>query len=313
MKESKNLKPSRSNILVGIYLDEIKHEGQLNECFFGIANQEHPVDVVILDAGLSKTDIAKVNKAAKKAVIKTVVTNEEGNPQENVVKSKKSIVLNIVKTTVSNFPKIFNDIFNIALKGKYEAMSIMEIGDSVGANWYQVADLYMKENDEVGFFLPMIKNWQNGSLSGLMNEACWVEGLSEEAGKFDMNLLLRFNCANPLGGVYRLSELEKYSEEKKGRYMPMKESIKISHYYEFFLRMVYNDVKITTIPRTAYEFRVNEEKVFKHSSSKIPVNITKLPIENGGISQEEASFWMEISKKEYFFDEDRYKTFSDTI
>lgn len=309
MKESKNLKDSNSNILVGLYLDEIKHEGQLNECFFGLANQSHPVDVVVLDGGLSNKDITTITKAAKKAIIKTVITNKDGDPEEQILKAEGSINLSIIKSTISNFPKVFNDIFNLALENNYEAMSIIEIGDAVGASWYQIADLYMKENEEVGFFLPMIKNWQNGSLTGLMNEACWAEGISEEAGRFDMNLLLRFNCANPLGGVYRISELEEYSEEVDARYLPMKESIKVSHYYEFFLRMIYNDVKMMTIPRVGYDFRVNDEKEFKHSSSKVPGNITQLSIENGGMTANEASFWMDISKKEYFFDEDRKKIY----
>ena len=33
MKESKSLKASKSNILVGLYLDDKFHEGQLSECF----------------------------------------------------------------------------------------------------------------------------------------------------------------------------------------------------------------------------------------------------------------------------------------
>jgi len=309
MKESKSLKASNSNILVGLYLEDIQHEGQLNECFFGLASQTHPVDVVVLDGGLSDKDIATITKTAKKAVVKSVVTNKDGDPEEKVLKAENSINLSIVKSTTSNFSKVFNDIFNLALEGGYEAMSVMETGDAVGASWYGVADLYMKENDEVGFFLPMAKNWQNGSLIGLQNEACWAEGMAEEAGKFDMNLLLRFNCANPLGGVYRVSELEEYSEEVDGRFLPMKESIKVSHYYEFFLRMVYNDVKMMTVPRVGYDFRVNEGKEFKHSSSKIPGNITQLSPDAGGITANEAAFWMDISKKEYFFDEDRNKTY----
>jgi len=309
MKESKNLKASKSNILVGLYLEEIVHEGQLNECLFGLANQRHQVDVVILDGGLSTKELATLTKTAKKASIKSAVTNKDGEPEEKVIKAENSVKLNIVKSKISNFSKVFNDLFNLAIEGKYEAFSIIEIGDAVGANWYSIANLYMQENEEIGFFLPMIKNWQNGGLTGLMNEACWAEGIAEEAGNFDMNLLLRFNCANPLGGVYRVSELEEYSEEVDGRFLPMKESVKLSHYYEFFLRMIYNDVKMMTVPRIGYDFRVDEGKEFKHSSSKVPGNITTLPLDKGGMSVDEASFWMEIAKKEYFFDDDRNKVY----
>jgi hypothetical protein len=309
MKELKNLKASSNNILVGLYLDKIKHEGQLAECLFGLANQTHPVDVVILDAGLSNKEIESLMGIAKKPTIKTVKTAEDGTVNEEIIDANGSVDVNIIKTEVSNFSKVFNTLFNLALNGGYEAFSVIEIDDAVGAKWYNIANVYMKENEEVGFFLPMIRNFQNGALTGLMNEACWAEGISEEAGRFDMNLLLRFNCANPLGGVFRVSSLEEYSEDKDGRLCPMKESIKISHYYEFFLRMIYNDVKMMTVPRVGYDFRVNSVQEFSHSSSKVPNNIAAIPEEKGGVSAQETSFWVELAKKEYFFDEDRNKVY----
>lgn len=310
MKESKNSKASKSNILVGLYLDKIRHEGQLSECLFGIANQQHPVDLVILDGGLSDKELEKLMEVADNPKIKTLSKNEGGEIEENIVEADAGIKLEVVKTSTSNFSKIFNDLFNIALEREYEAMSIIEVEDVINANWYKLANIYMEENEDVGFFFPVLRNIQNGGLAGLMNEVSWAEGFSEEAGKFDTNLLLRFNCLNPLGGVYRISELEEYSEERDGRYYPMKESIKLSHYYEFFLRMSYNDIKMMTVPRIGYEFRVNQMlESFEHSSSKIPQNITALPLDKGGVSADETTFWLDIPKKEYFFDEDRNKVY----
>jgi len=259
---------------------------------------------------LSDKEVEILAKTAKEAEVRMVKTHQEGEePVEEVIKAEKSVNLSVVKASVSSFPKVFNDIFNLALENDYEAFSIIESGDAVGANWYNIANAFMNENEEIGFFLPMVKNWQNGALSGLMNEACWAEGIAEEAGKFDMNLLLRYNCANPLGGLYRVSELEEYSEEKDGRFLPMKESVKVSHYYEFFLRMIYNDVKMMTVPRIGYEFRVRNSQEFNHSSSKIPGNVTTIEPDKGGVSPAEMGFWMDLAKKEYFFDEDRNKSY----
>lgn len=313
MKESKNLKASNNNILVGLYLDKIKHEGQLAECLFGLANQTFPIDLVVLDAGLSDKEIESLMSIAKKPSVKIVKSAEDGTPVEEIIEAENGIEINLIKAEVSNFSKVFNTIFNLAIEGEYEAFSVVEVDDSIGARWYGIANTYMQENEEVGFFLPMIRNFQNGTLIGLMNEACWAEGISEEVGKFDINLLLRFNCANPLGGLFRVSSLQEYSEDKDGRMYPMKESIKISHYYEFFLRMIYNDVKMMTVPRVGYDFRVSNVEEFNHSSSKVPNNITVIPEEKGGVSVQETSFWVELAKKEYFFDEDRCKTFSETI
>ena len=309
MKESKNLKASKSNILVGLYLDDKFHEGQLSECFYSLANQKHDVDVVVLDGGMSDKDIEALKGIAKSPSIKSLQEEEGGKITENIVKSEKELTVSVVKTQASNFSRVFNDLFNLAIKGGYEAFSVVEIGDSVGSGWYSIANKYMQENEDSHFFLPMVRSFKNGVLTGLMNEASWAEGMSEEAGRFDMNLLLKYNCANPLGGVYRVSELEEHSEEKDGRLQPMKESVKISHYYEFFLRMMYNDLKMMTIPRVGYDFRVNDVKEFKDSSSKVPNNIVAIPADKGGFSMEETSFWVELAKQEYFFDEDREKKY----
>jgi hypothetical protein len=308
MKESKNLKASKNNILVGFYLDKIKHEGQIAECLYGLAKQTYPVDVVLLDGGLSDKEVEALIKIASKPSVKVVRADENGNPVEEVMEAE-AISVNIVKTGKSNFSKVFNDLFNLAKEGGYEAFSIIESDDVVGSSWYSIANTYMQENEEIGFFLPMIRNFQNGGLVGLMNEACWAEGISEEAGKFDMNLMLRFNCANPLGGLYRVNSLEEYSEEKDDKLYPMKESIKLSHYYEFFLRMIYNDIKMMTVPRIGYDFRVNNMQEFNHSSSKVPSNITAIPSNKGGMGAHETSFWVDLAKKEYFFDQDRNKTY----
>ena len=313
MKESKNLKALKSNMLVGLYLDKINHEGQLSECLFGLASQTHPVDVVILDGGLSDLELETLIKISQNPSIKTLGTDENGNPDEKIIEAGVPLVLNIIKTSVSNFSKIFNDIFNLAVDGGYNSMSIIEVEDTVGSNWYSIADKYMLENEDVGFFLPMIRSFKNGMLLGLVNEACWADGMAEEAGKFDMNLLLRINCANPLGAIYKIESLKEFSEEKDDRFYPMKESIKISHYYEFFLRMIYNDIKIMSIPRMGYDMRASDLSEFNHSSSKVPQNLISIPKEKGGIDSNEYSFWAELAKKEYFFDEDRCKTFSPTL
>lgn len=313
MKESKNLKVLKNNILVGLYLEEPFHDGQLAECIYSLANQKQPVDVVILDGGLSDKSIEFLNKTAENPSIKILKTDKDGNPAEEIIKSDNSLEFDLVKIDADNFSKVYNDLFNISLERGYDYFSIIEVGDAVGSNWYKIASVYMEENEDVGFFFPMVRSFKNGVLTGLMNEASWAEGLSEEAGKFDMNLLLRFNCANPLGAIYRVSDVMEYSEQKDGRYCPMKESIKISHYYEFFLRMAYNDVKMMTVPRVGYDFRINDNNEFKHTSSKIPNNLTTLPKEKGGMNSKETSFWVELAKKEYFFDEDRCKAFLETV
>ena len=148
--------------------------------------------------------------------------------------------------------------------------------------------------------------------SGLLNEAPWAEGLAEEAGKADLNLLSRFNCIVPVSAMFRIGLISEYCEKKEdGKYYPFKESIKLSHYYEFMMRMIYNDVKAMCVPRIGYEFKVRGNDPFKHTYCKIPSNIGQIPIEKGGMTPKEGKFWMDLAKKEYFFDEDRKKVYEE--
>ena len=133
--------------------------------------------------------------------------------------------------------------------------------------------------------------------------------MSEEAGKIDINLLSRYNCINPLGAVYKISSIKEYSEVSDDTYYPMKESIKLSHYYEFFLRMIYNDLKVMTVPRLGYELRIVRKEIYTDSTCKLPQDITMYPADRGGITTEEGRFWFELAKKEYFFDEDRKRAY----
>jgi len=159
----------------------------------------------------------------------------------------------------------------------------------------------------VSVFLPIIRNNTNGVFVGVINEACWVEGMAEEAGITDISLLLKFNALNPLGAVFRVSDIKESSEPTNvdGYYFPMKESIKVTHSYEFFLRMIYDDLKFRTIPRMGYEIKTKNGEFFNQISSKVPSNLSSIPKENGGMTQEEIQFYIDLAKKEYFMDEDR--------
>lgn len=305
-----NLKESKQGkYLVGIYIDKIEKNSNLASCLYSIANQTIPVDLVVYTNGLTTDEILDLKKLAEKPYVGFFEKNEQGHIEEKRVDSEKSVNCVFVETPTINFSKIFNKTFNLALENGYEGISIAEPEDGYSVKWFEIADIYMQENEDISIFTPIIRNMANGAFSGVMNESPWVEGMSEEAGKFDLNLLQRFNCANPLGAVYRVSSIDEYAEKQDGESKPMKESIKLSHYYEFFLRMIYDDVKIMTIPRIGYELKLSNKDYFTDSSCKVPQNLAILPEDKGGLSSEEARFWFELAKKEFFYDEDRNKTY----
>jgi len=317
-KELMNLsKQKQSNILLGLFLADIKNENLLNEALYSVSQQELPVDLLIIHPGLSKEDLEKLQAIVNKPTVfikeqKQNAKTNEVEVVENKIEATKPINFHIEELQINNFSKVFNTVFRVASENEYPAFSLFEKEDIIGPKWFSTAHQYMEENPDMHIFTPLIRNNVNGSFINYMNESAWAEGFAEEAGKFDMQLLNRFNCINPLGAVYKTEAIKEYSEEKDdGLFYPMKESIKISHFYEFFIRMAYNDVKIMSIPRVGYEMRIFNQPEFKETSSKIPQNIVQIPLEKGGITPEEGSFWMELAKKEYFFEDDRNKVYEE--
>lgn len=309
-----NLQDSKkSNTLLGVYIDNIKNEYALNELFYSISKQEEKVDVVIFYDKLDNKQLDILKKVAANQVVKVNVFNEETKKNESIESKGENVNATFIKDNSEKFSEIFNKLFQLSLDSSYEFFCIIEQEDVLALNWFKTAFSYTKENDDIDVFIPLVRNTTNGVFSGIMNEAPWAEGMVEEAGKVDVNLLTRFNCINPLGALYRTESIEDNCEPDEDsddeKVLPMKESMVISHYYEFFMRMVYNDIKIMSVPRIGYELRITTRDEFSQTSSKIPQNLVEIPKEKGGLSPDEGRFWMDLAKKEYFFDEDRKKEY----
>jgi len=303
LKDLKN-----SNVLVSIFIDNLDKKEILEETLFSVSKQTSPIDLLVVHQ-LEDSDLEELKTMLDSPKI-TIRQTVDGKLEEQITVSDGKINYILQKVEFDEFPKLFNNVFNKALENGYELCSIIEKFDIVGLNWFSLVNVYQAENPDVHIFFPIIRNSLNGVFSNLMNEASWAEGLAEEAGKIDLNLLNRFNCMVPLGAAFRVKSLEEFSEEgKNGQFLPIKESIKLSHYYEFFMRMIYNDLKALCIPRIGYEYRVTTNDFFKQYSCKVPTNLTEIKAENGGFAPQEAQFWMELAKKEYFFDEDRDKIY----
>lgn len=310
MKELTNLKHlNNKELLVVLPINKLE-DFTLNECLYSIAQQSYPVDLLILTNGLNQEDIQSLNKIIENPKIIITKKNEKGEIEREEVTSKNDINFVIEQTKSDTFQKIFNEACNYANINKYKYFSVIEYDDVVDSNWFSKAMLFASEKNNIDTFLPLTREMSNGVFLGFFNEASWVDGYSEEAGFFDSNLLLKFNCMNITGSVFKTESLISKSENKDGFYKPIKESMKVGYSYEFFLRMIYESLKMFTIPRIGYEHRIDRpgEKV-NYFSSKLPKDIISKSPENGGISPEEQNFWLNLAKKEYFIDTDREITF----
>lgn len=310
MKELKNLKSSNNNELLVVLPVNKLEDFPLNECLYSIAQQSHAIDLLVLTNGLNKEEIERLTKIIESPKITITKKDEKGEIVREEITSKNDINFVIEQTTSETFQKVFNEGANYANINKYKYFSVIEYDDVIDSNWFKKSMLFASERNDIDTFLPLTREMSNGVFLGFFNEASWVDGYSEEAGFFDSNLLIRFNCMNITGSVFKTESLISKSENKDGYYKPIKESMKIGYSYEFFLRMIYESLKMFTIPRIGYEHRIDRpsEKV-NYFSSKLPRDIISKSPENGGISPEEQNFWLNLAKKEYFIDTDREITF----
>ena len=307
MKELKNLKPlNNKNLLVVMPIKSIEDE-LLNESLYALSNQTQEFDLLLLASDeLSDSDIKRIGEIADEPFNRVVTQDEEGKAKSEIVKSENKLNYAIEKVSADSFIKVFNSSFNIANEAGYTWFSIIEKEDLVEEKWVEYFNIYSSELNHVSIFLPLTRQVSGGGMIGHINEAPWLEGKAEVAGQSDLQMLMAWNCLNPTGCMYKVADLKEYSEEKEGKYYPLKENLNISASYEFFLRMVYEDLKTYTIPRNGYQMRMeNSSGVIDKFSSKIPSNITSLPSDKGGMSNHEVGFWMEQAKTEYFMPEDR--------
>lgn len=307
MKELKNLKTSNNkNLLVSIALNKCDSES-LSESFYNLSNQSEPIDVLILVSdNLSEEEVVEIKSIADSPYKRVLKKDAEGNTFFEVVKSEKGLNYSLEVTTSENFSSCFNESFNLAIENEYNWFSVVEPTDIVELDWAKNFIRYSKNLEEVSIFLPLTRQIKAGNMVGHLNEATWLEGRAEVAGQADLQILMSWNCLSPIGAIFKVENIKEYSEEIDGKFFPFKQNLNIAASYEFFLRMIYEDLKTYTIPRYGYQMRMDAiHKEMNSYSSKIPSNITAITKENGGMSQKEVLFWMEQAKSEYFMKEDR--------
>ncbi len=315
MKELKNLKTlNNNNLLVSMALNEFEPD-TLSESLYNLCEQTEFFDLLILvSENISEEELKEIIKIADAPYKKVLKQDEEGNASFETISSSKTLNYAIQRTASKTFSECFNEIFNISIDSNYNWLSVVEHTDSVEIDWVKNFNRYSSEMDEISIFLPLIRQIKAGNMVGHLNEATWLEGRAEVAGQADLQILMSWNCLSPTGAMMKIESIKEYSEERDGKYYPFKENLNISSSYEFFLRMVYEDLKTYTIPRYGYQIRMGyNPKEYDKFSSKIPTNIISIPKENGGMSQKEILFWMEQAKSEYFMSEDREIEYSEEV
>ena len=166
--------------------------------------------------------------------------------------------------------------------------SILEFDDEYSNIWFKNATKYMDIYKDVDAFLPIVVDVDEKFVfAGFTNEATFAANVSSEMGILTNETLQSFQNFQISGMVFNK---EKYQEVGG-----LKSNLKLTFGYELFLRLTHNSAKIMTIPKIGYKhMNLREGSIFWN-------------YKNGEdrITQDEARFWIEAAKKEYFYNTER--------
>jgi hypothetical protein len=143
---------------------------------------------------------------------------------------------------------------------------------------------YINIYPDVSVFLPIVKDInEEGKFVSFTNESTWAYGFSERQGFLDNEVLLDFQNYQTSGGLYKTQVIK-----DNGLF---KDNIKLTFSYEFLLRLTHNGVAIMTVPKIGYQ----------HVNFRKDSLFWSYQNEDTKLSESEAKFWLETSKKEFFF------------
>lgn len=188
-------------------------------------------------------------------------------------------------TEEPNFAKQVNHGVSIS---KSNWCSILEFDDEYSNIWFKNSIKYMDIYPDVDAFLPIVVDIDEKLVfAGFTNEATFASNISTEMGILSNDTLQTFQNFQISGMVF--------SKEKYQQVGGLKSNLKLIFGYELFLRLTHNSAKIMTIPRIGYKhMNMREGSIFwnyKNGEDKV--------------TQDEAKFWIDSAKKEYFYNTER--------
>ena len=167
-------------------------------------------------------------------------------------------------------------------------ISIFEFDDEYSTIWFKNVKKYSEVYKDVDIFLPIVVDTdEKGMFAGFTNEATFALNISQEMGILTNETLQNFQNFQISGMVIKKSSYLDYGL--------IKQTLKLTFGYEFFLRMKHNSLKIMTIPKIGY----------KHTNLRTGSIFWNYKNGEEKMVEQEVKFWIDSAKKESFFLNDR--------
>lgn len=249
------------------------------------------IPIEVLDTDEKKTLLARALRSVDDSNILVVGSKkalESISEDERLKEYTFTTLVNTTKNTSYAAQVMF------ALKSvKSEYFSVLEFDDMYSDIWFKNVAEYMEyDTDNTFAFFPLteIVDYNNGEPFGYANEAVWASSFSEELGCYDIQSFEDYFNFNASGAIFRTEDFNTLGG--------LKVSMKLVTWYEFILRALYKGKRLFVIPKIGYYHVVNR-----------PDSATSLL--STTMEEKEANWWIDLAKKEYFFPQDRKKTYTE--
>lgn len=233
--------------------------------------------------------------------VKSYVETSKNNPSDLMFVGPKEVMdsvkaLNLHEAEyVENENAWFSAQINAAVKKvKTDYFAILEYDDEFTPIWFNNVMEYILTGDDIAVYLPLTEVFdyqhkEEGPI-GYVNEAVWASSFSEKLGHFDNECLQDYLIFNTTGGVFRTKDFIEVGG--------LKESMKLSFWYEFLLRAINKKKDVFVIPKVGYFHLVNRNGSLATDYAQ-------------NMSDRESEFWVELARKEYLYKTDRKKTYEE--
>lgn len=199
----------------------------------------------------------------------------------------------IIDTTHdSSFQALVNNAVS-NLNGE-EWFSILEFDDTFTDIWVKEFDRYCKYYPEVSVFMPLtdlVREINSKKVFvGYGNEAPLASAFSNELGYIDFEVLENYFDFYLTGSFFNTRDFLSVGG--------LKESMKLTFWYEFLLRLTHKDKKVQVIPKVGYHHLIDR-----------PDSLFTMYRET--MSEKENKWWQDLAKEEYRYTDDRNKQYND--
>jgi hypothetical protein len=183
----------------------------------------------------------------------------------------------------------FQHLTNLGVsKVPTEWFSILEFDDVYTKIWFSNFEKYQEYHQEFNIFLPLndLYNCEDDKdeFVGNGNEVAWASSFSDTIGVLGEKDIAEFFQFYLTGGIFRTSTWRDLGG--------LKESMKLTFWYEFMLRATHKGEKIYVVPKIGYIHCLARKGSLMQEYRDT-------------ISKEESEFWFKTAKAESYHMEDR--------